>query len=64
MVVYKNYLANIEYVPQANSFYGCVLNIVDVITFQGSTISETLAAFEDSVEDYLDYCYEMGVPPC
>lgn len=35
----------------------------DVITFQGTTVAEIKQAFHDSVEDYLDFCAQLGHEP-
>ena len=44
-------------------FHGDVLHLRDVITFQGDTPTETEAAFRDSVDDYLEWCAELGQAP-
>ena len=49
-----------EYDDEANNFHGEVINIRDVITFQGKSVDELRKAFEDSVEDYLAFCAEEG----
>ena len=60
---YKGYTAKIEFDDQANVFHGEVLNLRDVITFQGRTVEELRNAFHDSVEDYLDFCAHRNEPP-
>ena len=34
-----------------------------MITFQGSSVSELIQAFEDSVDDYLEFCAARGEEP-
>jgi predicted HicB family RNase H-like nuclease len=63
MMKYKGYTAKIEFDDQANVFHGEVLNLRDVITFQGRTVEELRNAFHDSVEDYLDFCARRNEPP-
>jgi predicted HicB family RNase H-like nuclease len=63
MIKYKGYTAKIEFDDQVNVFHGEVLNIRDVITFQGRTVEELRNAFHDSVEDYLDFCAHRNEPP-
>jgi predicted HicB family RNase H-like nuclease len=60
---YKGYLAHVEFDSEANIFYGEVINIRDVITFQGKSVDELRQAFTDSVEDYLEFCKERGEEP-
>jgi predicted HicB family RNase H-like nuclease len=40
-----------------------VLDIKDVITFKGETVEEARQAFHDSVDDYLEWCEELGEEP-
>ena len=60
---YKGYLWHVEFDDAANIFHGEVINIRDVITFQGTSVDELRQAFEDSVEDYLAFCAERGEEP-
>jgi predicted HicB family RNase H-like nuclease len=63
MMAYKGYLAHIAFDEQANLFHGEVINIRDVVTFQGQSVDELRQAFADSVEDYLSFCAERGEAP-
>ncbi len=63
MMEYKKYLARVEFDDEANIFHGEVINVRDVITFQGKSVEELHEAFEDSVEDYLAFCAERGEEP-
>ena len=60
---YKGYTAKVEFDADANVFHGQVLNLRDVITFQGTSVDELHAEFEASVEDYLEWCAERGEEP-
>jgi predicted HicB family RNase H-like nuclease len=37
-----------------------VLDLRDVITFQGKTVEEIEQAFRESVDDYLEFCEQRG----
>jgi predicted HicB family RNase H-like nuclease len=63
MMQYKGYLSRVEFDYDANLFHGEVINIRDVVTFQGTTVDELHHAFEASVDDYLDFCAERGEKP-
>jgi predicted HicB family RNase H-like nuclease len=63
MMEYKGYLARVEFDDEANLFHGEVINIRDVITFQGKSVDELHQALQDSVEDYLELCAERGQQP-
>ena len=63
MMEYKGYFANVEFDDEANIFHGEVVNLRDVITFQGKTVNQLRKAFKDSVDDYLEFCAERGEDP-
>ena len=63
MMQYKGYLSRVEFDDEANIFHGEVINIQDIVTFQGQSVDELYRAFEDSVEDYLAFCAERGEEP-
>ena len=63
MLNYKSYTGSIEISVEDGVLHGCVLDIKDVITFEGTTIEEVKQAFQDSVDDYLEFCQEMGQDP-
>jgi predicted HicB family RNase H-like nuclease len=60
---YKEYVALVEFDASANIFHGEVKNLHDVITFEGESVAELRQAFEDSVEDYLEFCKSIGKEP-
>ncbi|MBU1168146.1 MAG: type II toxin-antitoxin system HicB family antitoxin [Proteobacteria bacterium] len=60
---YKGYFARVAFDDEANIFHGEVINLRDVITFEGESVNELRKAFTDSVEDYLEFCAERGEYP-
>jgi predicted HicB family RNase H-like nuclease len=60
---YKGYLARVEFDDEAHLFHGEVVNIRDVITFQGKSVDELHRALRESVEDYLAFCAERRKQP-
>jgi predicted HicB family RNase H-like nuclease len=60
---YKGYDGKVEFDDEASVFHGDVVNIRDVITFQGKRVAELRKAFRDSVEDYLAFCAKRGEEP-
>ena len=63
MMKYKNYAGMVEFDGDACIFRGRVLGIRDTITFQGKTVDEIRQAFQDSVDDYLEFCRSRGESP-
>jgi len=62
-MTYKGYQAIVRLNEEAGAFHGEVINTRDVITFQGSSVEELKQAFEDSVDDYLEFCATRGEDP-
>ena len=60
---YKGYTAHIEIDKTAGILFGKVLDNKDVITFQGNTIAALEQEFHISVDDYLEWCVELGEDP-
>lgn len=63
MLEYKGYVAKAAFDEEAEIFYGEVVNIRDVVTFQGSSVKELKKAFKGSVDDYLAFCQTRHEPP-
>ena len=40
-----------------------MIDLNDVITFQGTCVDELRQAMADSVDDYLEFCAELGREP-
>ncbi len=62
-MTYKGYQAAVAFDEEAEIFHGEVVDLRDVITFQGKSVRELKKALADSVEDYLAFCKERGEEP-
>lgn len=63
MLKYKGYTAHLEVDAEEQLIHGTVLDLQDVIYFEGETIPEAVQSFHNSVDDYLDLCKEMDRDP-
>jgi predicted HicB family RNase H-like nuclease len=63
MMEYKGYIGKVQIDEEAGILYGEVINVRDVITFEGTTVEEVQQAFRESVDDYLDFCAQRGESP-
>ena len=63
MMTYKGYSASIEVDLEAEILLGRVLDINDVVTFKAQTIEEARQKFQNSIDDYLEFCKELGQEP-
>lgn len=60
---HKGYYGSVEYSTEDDVLHGRVLNINDIVTYEGTTVSEIKASFVEAVEGYLQMCAELGEPP-
>ena len=60
---YKGYFTNVEYDKKDRIFYGKLENINDMINFHTDNYMEIKNEFHNAVDDYLDFCKEVGKEP-
>ena len=60
MLKYKGYTGYVEFDDESGIFHGEVLDLRDVITFQGKSVEEIKKSFRDSIDDYLEFCKERN----
>ncbi len=63
LMEYKGYHAKIEFSADDDTFIGRIIGINDVIAFDGETIPALKAAFQESIDDYLESCEALGKTP-
>ena len=63
MMEYKGYQGEVEFDSQAGVFHGELINMRDVVTFEGRSVDELQQAFHESVDDYLELCAARGETP-
>ena len=62
-MTYKGYAGTVEYSEEDNVLFGRLTDIDDVITYEGESIKELREAFQESVDDYLEHCHNIGKTP-
>ena len=60
---HKGYFGSVEYSSGDGLLHGKVIGINDLVTYEGRSVKELKEAFEESVEDYLGTCKELGKEP-
>lgn len=60
---YKDYVASIHFSSTDEVFYGKILGIDDLISFEGASVKELKKSFQEAVEDYLETCKGLGKEP-
>ena len=63
MFTYKGYTGQVEVDAEADILFGTVIDINDVVTFQGKTVEEARQEFQNSVDFYLEFCEKLGEEP-
>lgn len=62
-MIYKGYTATVEFDEDEGAFLGKVVDLLDVITFQGKSVDELNAEFQISIDEYLAFCKEKNREP-
>jgi len=60
---YQNYYASVHFSATDEVFYGKILGINDLVSFEGMSVKELKKSFKEAVEDYLEVCEATGKPP-
>ncbi|NCR14646.1 MAG: type II toxin-antitoxin system HicB family antitoxin [Microcystis aeruginosa LL13-03] len=60
---YKGYEAIIEYDEEVRLFFGRVINIKDIIVFDGLSVDELEQSFQDVIDEYLADCQALNKTP-
>ncbi|MFK5926957.1 MAG: type II toxin-antitoxin system HicB family antitoxin [Desulfuromusa sp.] len=60
---YKGYISSVEFDSEDRIFVGRIIGIRDIISFHGTSVDELEAAFNESVDDYLAACEQLGQQP-
>ncbi len=63
MFKYGNYIAKLEVDAEEGILHGRVLNISDVVAFQGKTVREAEQEFRKAVDAYIETCKQKGKEP-
>ena len=60
---YLDYTATIHFSADDDVFFGKVIGINDLITFEGTSVVELKDAFKECVDDYLETCEALKKSP-
>ena len=60
---YKGYLGTIEFSDADDVFFGKVVGIRGLISYEGNNVKNLKEDFEESIDDYLEMCKEEGIEP-
>ena len=60
---YKGYVGSVEFSEEDALFYGKVLGIRALISYEGTNAAELVTDFHGAVDDYLELCAQSGTEP-
>lgn len=60
---YKGYVGTVNFDSEDRIFHGRGIGIADVIGFEGASVDELEADFQNAVGDYLETCRDIGKIP-
>ena len=63
LLEYKGYHASVVYDADSLILHGKILGINDLVTFESDSAHELMNEFHNAVDDYLDFCVEVGKEP-
>lgn len=63
ILIYKDYYASVHFSAEDEVFFGKILGINDLVSFEGASVKELKKAFHEAVEDYLETCEQLGKEP-
>lgn len=62
-MTYRGYTGSVEYEPEGAYFFGHVVGITDIISFEGTSMEELETDFRNGVDSYLRGCARNGMEP-
>ena len=60
---YKDYVGSVEFSESDGVFFGKVMGIRSLISYEGTTAQELIDDFHSAVDDYLALCEAQNQPP-
>ncbi len=62
-IEYKGYIGSIEFSAEDSIFYGKVLGVRSLISYEGENAHDLISDFHAAVDDYLEMCAAEGIEP-
>ncbi|ARU87460.1 type II toxin-antitoxin system HicB family antitoxin [Pseudomonas sp. M30-35] len=60
---YKGFQGSVDFDALSDEMYGKILHINDLVTYTSDSIKGLREEFEESVDDYLETCVQLGLDP-
>lgn len=63
MFEHRGYLGSVRYSDEDEVLHGRLEFIRDLVAYEGEDVKSLKHAFEEAVDDYLEFCEELGRDP-
>ena len=63
VLYHRGYAGMVEYSQEDAAYVGQIADIRDLVIFEADDASGIVPAFEEAVDDYLEFCRSEGVKP-
>ncbi|MDR0302666.1 MAG: type II toxin-antitoxin system HicB family antitoxin [Treponema sp.] len=63
LLQYNDFYGSVEFSAPDECFFGKIIGIADLVTFEGESVDNLKKAFTEAVDDYLVLCKEAGKEP-
>lgn len=63
MMYYNGYYGAVHYSDEDQVFYGKIMYIKDLVSYEGTDVQSLRKAFEEAVDDYLELCHDQRRDP-
>jgi predicted HicB family RNase H-like nuclease len=60
---YQQYFASVHFSSDDEVFYGRILGINDLVSFEGASVKDLKKSFKEAVEDYIETCKAISKNP-
>mgnify|MGYP001583607314 CR=1 FL=1 len=63
VIQYKGYSGSVEFSADDDIFFGKIIGIRDIVTFEADSVTKLKKAFKEAVEDYIETCKHFDKNP-
>jgi len=58
-LTYKNFIGSVHFSEKDEVFHGKLMDINDLVTYEGTSVTDLKKAFDEAVEEYLELRYTL-----
>ncbi len=62
VMTYKGFIGTVDFSAEDHLFYGKIIGVNDLVTFEGTTVDELEASFRYMVDKHVEDCEAEGRP--